>query len=75
MRLKLLGLLVVIFGLLLVLDEIGMAFQFFFEWPYPPFPPSGWLLGDLSAWHIEPYHHWMLGAPLILGGFYLCRYR
>ena len=69
MKVKLLGVFIIIIGLLLILDELALVF------PFWPFPPSGWLLGDLSAWHIEPYHHWMLGAPLILGGFYLCRYR
>jgi hypothetical protein len=67
MRAKLLGVLIIIFGLLLILDELALIF------PYLPVPPSGWLLGDLSAFHVEPYHHWMLGIPLILGGLYLCK--
>lgn len=67
MRAKLLGLLIMIFGLLLILDELALI------WPHWPFPPSGWLLGDLSAYHIEPYHHWMLGLPLLIGGVFLCR--
>lgn len=68
MRRRLLGLLFMIFGLLLILDELALI------WSAWPFPPSGWLLGDLSAWHIEPYHHWMLGGLLLLGGCLLVRH-
>ena len=40
-----------------VLDELG----------------NGWLLGDWSAFHVEPFHHWMLGVVLLIGGILLAR--
>lgn len=67
MKVKLLGLLIIIIGLLLILDELALVFPFY------PFPLSGWLLGDNGVFHIEPFHHWMLGVPLIIGGLYLCK--
>lgn len=42
-----------IFAVMLIADEAWMLI--------PGFGYPGWILGDLSAFHFEPFHHWMLG--------------
>jgi hypothetical protein len=44
-------------GLILVLDELG----------------NGWILGDWSFFHLEPFHHWMLGVLMTIAGLALLR--
>ena len=60
-----LGVLLVIIGLVLFLDQL-----YLFGIPF------GGFLGDLSAYDptSSPWiHHWMLGLVLIAGGIILCR--
>ena len=56
-----LQIIVTIIALVLFVDEIGMVFP-----ELATTFPAGWLLGDLSAFHIEPFHHWMLGPILLV---------
>jgi len=49
--------LLIFVGLILVLDELG----------------NGFILGDWSYFHIEPLHHRMLGAVMVIGGIVLAR--
>ena len=60
MRNKVIGLLLLIIGLVLVLDEIWMFGV--------PLGGPGWLIGDWRFIHVEPFHHWMLGAVMIVTG-------
>ena len=39
----------------------------------PGIVPHGWLLGDWSWIHVYPFHHWMLGVVMILGGVLLLK--
>ena len=39
---------------ILIVDEAWMLI--------PGFGYPGWLIGDWSWMHIDPFHHWMLGA-------------
>lgn len=58
-----------ILGLLLFLDEITMIFPFLVE-----FGIHDRFLGDLSAYHIERFHHWQFGVVLMLlcaGGLFV----
>jgi hypothetical protein len=60
--------LMIIVGSALFLDEIGMlGVQ---ELPYieGELPDHGWLIGNWSALHIEPFHHWMWGVMLMFSG-------
>lgn len=50
-----------ILGLLLFLDEVTMIFPFLIE-----FGIQDRFLGDLSAYHIEGFHHWQFGVALML---------
>ena len=54
LKLRLLIMSAVIIGAILVIDELWM-----FGIPIGP------ILPDLSQWHIEPYHHWMVGVALL----------
>jgi len=58
-----LGLLVFGFavGLILFLDEITMVFPFLIDMGV-----RDRFLGDLSAFHIEGFHHWEFGVLLML---------
>lgn len=47
----------VLLGLVLLIDELWMFGI-----------PIGGLLPDMTEYHVEPFHHWMLGIVLILGG-------
>ena len=58
-----------IIGLILFLDEITMIFPFLTQ-----FGITDRFLGDLSAYHIEGFHHWQFGVFLMLVscfGFFL----
>ncbi len=59
-----LGLFLIGFGIILIIDELGFLM---------PGVRMGWLLGDLSMFHIEPFHHWMLGAGFVICGIMLRR--
>ena len=59
------ALLIMMTGLVLFLDEIWM-FVPWLGWP-------GWLIGDWSWMHVEPFHHWMLGAAMVLAGGLMLR--
>ncbi|MHA1215417.1 MAG: hypothetical protein ACTSR2_06130 [Candidatus Hodarchaeales archaeon] len=48
-------------GLILFLDEIHMVFPFLINMGI-----KGGFLGDLSQYHIEPFHHWFFGVLLII---------
>jgi hypothetical protein len=53
-------------GLVLFLDELWMFI--------PGLTHPGWYIGDWTAYHIEPFHHWMLGIVLMGGsGIYIWR--
>ena len=55
------NILLLFIGAILVIDELWM-----FGIPVGP------ILPDLSAWHVEPFHHWMVGLVMIvLGLFFL----
>ena len=56
------GLLVIgfIVGFILFLDEITMVFPFLIDMGV-----KDRFLGDLSAFHIEGFHHWYFGVFLI----------
>ena len=61
MNRRLIGLVLFVIGLVLLLDEIWMFGI--------PLGSPGWLIGDWSWLHVEPFHHWMLGVVLMfLGG-------
>lgn len=55
----------VIVGLVLFLDEIWMFIPGL-GWP-------GWLIGDWTWMHVEPFHHWMLGVVLVISGGVMLR--
>lgn len=55
-----LTLLFVLLGAVLIIDEIWIFL--------PGLGSPGWILGDWSAWHVEPFHHWMFGAALMIMG-------
>lgn len=59
-------------GLILFLDEIHMVFPFLIDLGI-----KGGFLGDLSQYHIEPFHHWQFGVLLmiisVLGGYALIK--
>ena len=48
-----------VIGAILFFDEIGFWLTGI---------PTGWLLGDWSVLHIEPFHHWMWGILSFFGG-------
>ncbi len=48
------------FGFILFLDEITMVFPFLIDMGV-----RDRFLGDLSAFHIEGFHHWEFGVFLI----------
>lgn len=54
--------LLIIIGLVLIIDELWM-----FGIPSEP------ILPDMSEYHVEPFHHWMLGAVMLVCGLYLVR--
>ena len=60
MNKQLLSLFLICAGLILFIDEIWM----FIPW----IGHSGWLIGDWSFLHVEPFHHWMLGLVMIVAG-------
>lgn len=45
-------------GLILFLDEVWMF--------NPAIGHAGWILGDWSWLHLEPFHHWMLGVIFMI---------
>lgn len=49
----------VLLGTILFIDEIGF---------WMTGVPTGWLLGDWSSLHIDPFHHWMWGILSFFGG-------
>jgi len=65
MKRKLAGLLLVVIGTILFLDEL-----WFFV---PGIVPHGWLIGDWSMFHVYPFHHWMLGVVMIVVGIWLLK--
>lgn len=54
---EVLGTILTVGGAALVLDELHL-----FGIPY------GGFIGDLSEFHVEPFHHWMLGAVMVVAG-------
>lgn len=58
---KLVGWLLVFIGFILFIDELALL-------NIPGVPVSGWLLGDLSEWHIIGLHHWMYGLVMMCFG-------
>lgn len=65
MKRYLIGLLLIVAGTILFLDEL-----WFFV---PGIVPHGWLIGDWSMLHVYPFHHWMLGVAMIVVGLWLLR--
>lgn len=53
------GIFLMVIGSILFIDEIGFWLTGI---------PVGWLLGDWSALHIDPFHHWMWGILCFFGG-------
>ena len=51
---------VIVIGLILFLDEIWMFF--------PGVGSPGWLIGDWSQMHVNPYHHWIWGIGMVIVG-------
>ena len=49
-------------GLILILDEIWMFGV--------PIGSPGWLIGDWSWMHVDPFHHWMLGVVMVALGVF-----
>jgi len=62
---RVIGVLLIIVGLVLFLDEIWMFGI--------PLGGPGWLIGNWSFLHVEPFHHWMLGVALIFTGGVLAK--
>lgn len=60
MNKRVIALILIVVGLVLFIDEIWM----FVPWLGSP----GWLIGDWSWMHVEPFHHWMLGAGMVFTG-------
>ena len=60
MKKKIIGLILIIIGLVLFFDEIWMVGV--------PIGSSGWLIGDWSFIHVEPFHHYMLGIGMVIVG-------
>jgi hypothetical protein len=65
MKRNLIGLLLIVVGTILFLDEL-----WFFV---PGIVPHGWLIGDWSSFHVYPFHHWMLGVVMIVVGLWLLK--
>jgi len=65
MKRNLVGLLLVVVGTILFLDEL-----WFFV---PGIVPHGWLIGDWSWIHVYPFHHWMLGVAMMVVGIWLLK--
>lgn len=61
-RLRLLLMSTFIIAVVLIIDELWMFGV-----------PIGPILPDLSPWHIDPWHHWMLGALLLAVVFFMGR--
>lgn len=53
-----LQLLLTIVAVVLIVDEAWMLI--------PGFGYPGWLIGDWSWMHVEPFHHWMLGVAMLV---------
>lgn len=53
------GTIMMMIGFTLFIDEIGFWMTGI---------PVGWLLGDWSVLHIDPFHHWMWGVLSFYGG-------
>lgn len=62
MRRRIIGIILFIIGLILFIDELWM-----FGIPFGP------ILPDMSMLHVEPFHHWMWGILLMIGGGVLSR--
>jgi len=67
MKRRIIGIIIFIIGLVLFMDEIWMVL------PWLNIGAPGWLIGDWTWAHVEPFHHWMWGALLMLGGGVLAR--
>ena len=65
MKGKLIGLLSIVIGTILFLDEL-----WFFV---PGIVPHGWLIGDWSAFHVYPFHRWMVGVVMMVVGLWLLK--
>jgi hypothetical protein len=52
----------VLFGLVLLIDELWMFGI-----------PIGGLLPDMTQYHLDSFHHWMLGVVLLFGGIVMYR--
>jgi putative Mn2+ efflux pump MntP len=65
MKQNLIGLLLIVIGTILFLDEL-----WFFA---PGIVPHGWLIGDWSMFHVYPFHHWMVGVIMMVVGLWFLR--
>ena len=56
---RVIGIVMMLIGAVLFVDEI---------WMFMDIGYNGWLLGDWSVLHVDPFHHWMWGILSFFGG-------